>query len=91
MSKFPSCAQPDAAGIASHALYAFCRGDAADRQEALAKAERLTHQMTGLDATDAERIDVLHSALQALTSSRQEQIQAGIYLLEHLASRPQIA
>ncbi len=89
MPKFPSCAQPDAASIASHALYALRRGDAAGHQEALARAERLALQSTVLDASDAERIEVLHGALQALTGPRQEQIQAGIYLLEHLASSPQ--
>jgi len=91
MSKFPSCAQPDAAVIASHALDALRRGDSAGRQEALARAERLAHQSTVVDASDAERIEVLHGALQALAGPRQEQVQAGIYLLEHLASRPQIA
>lgn len=89
MPKFPSCAQPDAAGIASQALGAFRRGDTAGRREALAKAERLAHQSTMLDASDAERVEVLHGALQALAGTRQEQVQAGIYLLEHLASSPQ--
>jgi len=89
MPHFPSRAQPDAASIASHALCALRRAGASDRDEALAKAERQAYELAVLDAGDAERIEVLHGALQALAGPRQDQVQAGIYLLEHLASCPQ--
>lgn len=86
MPNFLIRAQPDAASIASHALRAFRRAGASDREEALAKAERQANELAVLDASDAERVEVLHGALRALAGPRQDQIQAGIYLLEHLAS-----
>ena len=86
MPKFPGCAS-----VAAQALYAFRRGDRTGRESALARAERLARQSPDLDSSEAERIEALHGAILALNGSRQEQVQAGIYLLEHLASRPQIA
>ncbi len=87
MPKFSSCVQPDTASIASQALYAFRRGDAADCRNALAAAERLAFQLTAVDEGEAERMEALHGALQALSGPREERIQAGVYLLEHLAGR----
>jgi len=86
MPKFASCAS-----VAAQALYAFRKGDRTGRESALARAERLFRQSPDLDSNEAERIEALHGAILALNGSRREQIQAGIYLLEHLASRPQIA
>jgi len=88
MPKSSSCAQPDAASIAANALYALQRGCAADLEEALARAERQAHQLVVLDSGETERIDVLRGALQALAGGNQDQIQAGTYLLGHLASGP---
>lgn len=88
MSQSPRCAQPDAASIAANALYALRRGRAADLQEALARAERQAHRLAFLDSGETERVEVLRGALDALAGGNQDQIQAGTYLLGHLASGP---
>ena len=86
MSKFPRFARPNVASIADSVLSAFRRGDAADCEAALRRAERMAQQLS--DADEAERMEALCGALSALAGARREQVQAGIYLLEHLAKRP---
>ena len=73
MPKFPRFARPTVANIADSVLSAFRRGDTADCEVALRRAERM---------------EALCGAPSALAGARREQVEAGIYLLEHLANRP---
>jgi len=82
MPQFSRCAPSDARSIADLVLYEFQQGNTG------VAAEQLTHEMRGLDSAEAERIEVLEGALAALSGNRQGQIEAGMYLLKHLASRP---
>ena len=91
MSKSRGSAPLNAASIAGSVLDAFQFGQAADRTEALARAGVQVHQLTDPDSGEAERMDVLRGALEALAGSRREQVQAGIWLLQHLASGTALA
>jgi len=81
MPQFSRCVRSDARSIAGRVLYEFQQGHAG-----VDAVEQLTEQVH--DAAEAERIEVLQGALQALSGNRQGQIEAGIYLLKHLASHP---
>ena len=87
MSQFTNCGQPDISTIAVGVLNAFRREQGEGRREALALAERFVHQSKCLDAGEAERIDALEGALEALEGPSREQVQAGMFLLEHLAKK----
>jgi hypothetical protein len=86
MTQSTNCGQPDVAQIAGSILNAFQRSREAALVAALTEAERFVHESRRLDTREAERLDVLRGAMKALEGPRQQQVQAGIYLLEHLAS-----
>lgn len=90
MSQFTSFEWSGVSSIARGVLRAFERGDGAGRQEVLAHAE-LYGRSTPWDACEAEQFDVLRGALEALEGPGPERIQAGMYLLKHLASGAPLA
>jgi len=85
MSQSMGYRHPDAASVAGQVLYAFRRG--AGLEQATAHAERLALQSRGRSTFEAEKFEVLCSAIDALEAQRPEAIRAGIYLLEHLANQ----
>jgi hypothetical protein len=85
MSQFTSCGRSGVSSVARGVLHAFERGEAADHQRALAQAGLFVNRSARWDACEAERFDVLRGALEALEGPGPERIQAGLYLLEHLA------
>ncbi len=85
MSQFTSYGRSGVSSVARGVLQAFERGEAADHQTALAQAGLFVHRSARWDACEAERLDVLRGALEALDGPKAERIQAGLYLLEHLA------
>jgi hypothetical protein len=85
MSQFTNCGRSEVSSVARGVLRAFERGAAADRQTALAEAGLFIPRSAPRDACEAERLDVLRSAVEALNGPRAERVQAGLYLLEHLA------
>ena len=85
MSQFTNCGRSEVSSVARGVLRAFERGAAADRQTVLAEAGLFVPRSAHWDECEAERLDVLRSAVEALKGPRAERVQAGLYLLEHLA------
>jgi hypothetical protein len=90
MPQFTSCGWSGVSSVARGVLRAFERGEGAGRREVLAQAE-LYGRSEPWDACEAEQFDVLRGALEALDSPAPEQIEAGMYLLKHLASGAPLA
>jgi hypothetical protein len=91
MEQFTSCGWSEVSSVAKGVLRAFERGEAAGREKALAQAELFERASANWDAREAEQFDVLRGALEALEGPTPERIQAGMYLLKHLASGAYLA
>ena len=79
MGKQDQGARPDVAALARQVLAAHREGqDASDT--ITFRCELYCH-----DAFEAEKMDVLSSAVESLKASRPERVRAAIHLLEHLA------
>lgn len=91
MAQTTSCGWPEISSVARGVLRAFERGEAAGREKALAQAELFESFSGPWDAREDEQFDVLRGALEALEGPAPERIQAGMYLLKHLASGSPLA
>jgi len=93
MSQFISCGRSGVSTVARGVLRAFERGEGAGHQRALAQTGLFVDGSARWDACEAERFEVLRDAVEALEGPGPERIQAGLYLLEHLAGgrRPAVA
>jgi|SRR5271154_5718698 hypothetical protein len=86
MTQFTGCGQSEVSSVARGVLRAFARGEADGHKLALAQAEQAENSARRGDSREAEQLDVLRSALEALEGPAPERIQAGMYLLKHLAA-----
>jgi hypothetical protein len=91
MSQFTSCGRSEISSVAKGVLRAFEHNAEAGRERALQQVELLEHSAAPWDACEAEHFDVLRSALEALEGPAPERIQAGVYLLKHLANGAAVA
>jgi hypothetical protein len=91
MEQLTSYGWSEVSSVAKVVLRAFERGEAAGRERALAQAELFERSSATLDARESEQFDVLRGALEALEGPAPERIQAGMYLLKHLASGAYLA
>jgi len=91
MSQFTTCGRSGISSVARGVLRAFEHGGPVGRERALEQVELYEYASGPCDAREAEQIDVLHSALDALAGPGPERIQAGVYLLKHLANGAPVA
>ena len=85
MAKAPSPQAANVASIATRVLAAWKSGHMQACPKELARAQELCKSLHPLETLEAERLEVLIGAIDSLGASRPEQVQAAIYLLEHLA------
>jgi len=76
----------DAASLAAQLLTEWTSWPKSMLRRELAQFHELASQAPASSSLEAERIEVLLGAIESLESHRPERVQAGVYLLEHLAS-----